>query len=127
MTDYQWPLQKALHAALEAALSCSVLDRVPPNTAMPYCRIEAQAAGDFDALVETGSETFFYLGFWSSHGGQKEVLELMDAAHTALHRQQLTLSAGDFVDMRVTRKSTTADIDGQTYKGSMTVKVMLRH
>lgn len=127
MTDHQWPLQQALFAALEAALSCPVYDSIPPNTAMPYCHIESQSAAPFDVLVETGSETFVYLGFWSSHKGQKEVLELMDDVYTALHRQRLTLSAGEFVDMRVTARNTTADIDGRTYKGSMTVKVMLRH
>lgn len=127
MTDYQFPLQQALFSALSAALSCSVYDDVEAGADLPYCQIDAQAAAPFDALVETGAETFFYLSFWSSYEGQMEVLSLMAEAYTALHRQKLTLSVGTFVDMRVTAQATVRDTDEKTYTGKMTVKVMVRH
>ena len=45
----------------------------------------------------------------------------------ALHQQKLPMDAGRMVRAFVTRKRTVPDIDGETFQGAVTVRLIFEH
>lgn len=99
MSDPTWALQKAIYAALDAALAIPVHDMgaIPAGAAMPYVAIgPIQASGD-DRLATLADRTLVYLTAWTDYGGQKQALEYVATIYGALHRARLTLETGRLV------------------------------
>lgn len=127
MADPSWATHLAIFDALAAGLSIPVYDDVPKNSAYPYVTISAQVIANDDPVSSRRDERFFTLTVWSTAAGQKEVLDTIAEIHTALHRKQLTLTIGRMVKAFVIRKVSNRDADGETYQGTVTVRVLTEH
>lgn len=123
MADAGFSVQKAVYAALDAALSCSVYDHVPQGAAYPYVVIDSQLQVDADGIGARAEDRSVYLSIWSTYKGQKEVLDIVADIRAALHRTRPTLDSGTAVWMTVARATTQRDADGETFQGLVTVRV----
>lgn len=117
------PTQKAVYTALtgDAALSAlvtGVYDRVPERTVFPY--LVFGNSGGVDAATNTsdGASVRMELAAYSREGGRKQVLEILERIHAALHQQALTLTGGwRLVWLRVERVRAEMLSDGMTWRG----------
>lgn len=129
MSDPTWALQKAIYAALDAALAIPVHDMgaIPAGAAMPYVAIgPIQASGD-DRLATLADRTLVYLTAWTDYGGQKQALEYVATIYGALHRARLTLETGRLVRAYVVRRGTEADLSDEIFKGTVSVLCHVEH
>lgn len=117
-------VQTALYQTLSAALSVPVYDD-PEGGACPYVTIDAVEAREQDFLVDRLTRHLAYLTVWSTYAGKREVLQIAAAIHAALHREVLTLDAGEFVAMRIVDQRVIRDIDELTYMGNLTVELLV--
>lgn len=128
MAEPSWALQQALFAAIGTAVSPhSVYDAVPQDAAYPYVTLDSEAVDNADFLSSRMDRRFVYLNVWSAYKGQKEVKEIMAQIDAALHEQPLSLSTGSVVSVRVERKDTIRDVDGETFTGRITLRILTRH
>lgn len=127
MADPGLAVHKALLAALDAALSCSVYDGVPQGASYPYVTLDTIAAGQEDHLSGRMERRLVYLNVWSRVRGQREVLSIMGEIDAALHRNRLTLDTGRVAGAFVTRKSTTREPDNETFMGRVTIEMLIEH
>lgn len=127
MSDPALPLQSALLAALNAALTCSVYDAVPQGAAYPYVTIDYSVSVNSDLLGGYRKDTrFYYLSIWSRAYGSEEVYSIM-ASIDALSETPLTLTSGDMVSLRVERKRTSREPDNLTFMGQVTLRIISTH
>ena len=127
MSDPALPLQSALLAALNTALTCSVYDAVPQGAAYPYVTIDYSVSVNSDLLGGYRKDTrFYYLSIWSRAYGSEEVYSIM-ASIDALSETPLTLTSGDMVSLRVERKRTSREPDNLTFMGQVTLRIISTH
>jgi hypothetical protein len=125
MSDPAIPLQAALYARLTAEVSCPTYDAVPMGTPYPYVTIDSEQMSNASPLSgRKRASRLMYLSVWSDYQGQAEVKRINAEIESALDGRQLILSDGRAFGVRVERMSTSRDADGQTYQGSVTVRVM---
>lgn len=135
MTDPGWSLQKAIFSALDAALSVPVYDAVPQDAVQPYVVLASQLSVPDDPLNSRRDERHFYINVWSGKGdssglgpkGQRQALEIMGQIDAALHQARLPMDTGRMVRSYVVRKLSQPDIDGETWVGRVTVRVITEH
>jgi hypothetical protein len=127
MADPSFALQVALFARLESELSCPVFDGAPMNEAKPYVSIDSEISTNVDTLSKRRDLRFFYLSVWSDFKGQEEIKRLMSEIDTALHERPLPLDAGRVISIRVDRKQAQREPDGETYQGSVTLRILTEH
>lgn len=127
MSEPSTALQVALYSALDTALSCSVYDHVPQDSAFPYVTIDYEESFDYDYLTGRKDNRYIYISVWSQYRGQKEVKEIMATIDGALHNKRFTLTTGSVAKMRVLSKRTNRDMDGITYMGQVRVNVITNH
>jgi hypothetical protein len=124
-TDYQWAMQKALYAALDAALSVPVYDgKAPHSCALPYVTVGDVIEQPADSLSGRRTEAFVTLSVWSRYRGKKEVSGIVADIDAALHEKKLAMEHGRMIRVRVVRKRIAPDIDGETFMGSVTLRVL---
>lgn len=129
MADASVAIQKAIYSALNGNIGSGVgvYNFTPQNTPYPYVVIGGNEIISDDFFVERKSECFFYISVWSQEKGNKQVLEIISAIDTALHRKKLPLEFGAMIDCIVKRKSNNLDADGVTYMGNVTVNIMVEY
>ncbi|WP_346829436.1 DUF3168 domain-containing protein [Pseudomonas abietaniphila] len=127
MADPSFALQVALFARLESELSCPVFDGAPMNEAKPYVSIDSEISTNADTLSKRRDLRFFYLSVWSDFRGQEEIKRLMSEIDTALHERPLPLDTGRVISIRVDRKQAQREPDGETYQGSVTLRILTEH
>lgn len=127
MADPSFALQVALFARLEAELSCPVFDGAPMNQARPYASIDSEISTNADILSKRRDLRLFYLSVWSDFKGQEEVKRLMAEIDLALHERTLPLETGHVISIRVIRKQAQREPDGETYQGSVTLRILTEH
>jgi hypothetical protein len=127
MADPAFALQVALFARLESELSCPVFDGAPMNEAKPYVSIDSEISTNVDTLSKRRDLRFFYLSVWSDFKGQEEIKRLMSEIDTALHERSLPLDTGRVISIRVDRKQAQREPDGETYQGSVTLRILTEH
>lgn len=101
------------------ALTGKVSERLANNLPFPKVWIEDGGAGDWSNKDDDGLEAFINLHVGSRYDGSKEIRELMDACHAALHDANLTLANGQSVLCRYERHDIVTDSDGITRHGVM--------
>lgn len=117
--------QEAIYQALKTGLApTKVYDHVPQDTSFPYVSIDAQDIVPRDHLASTMEERFVYLSIWSRHRGKKEVWQLIASIYDIVHRQRFAMDAGQMAICHVTRLGANNDLDGLTYIGTMTLKLI---
>lgn len=127
MADPLAATHKAIYTVLNTAMSIDVYDYVPQNASYPYVEIERSVASPEDSLVTQKDNVFTFITIWSDYKGQKEILEQMETAYAALHRQKLALDNGTMVECMVQMRDTSRDIDDKTFIGSLTVRSLVEH
>lgn len=120
-----WELQKAVFAALDAALAADVYDNVPTKAEMPYVVIDNQLAVDTQAVNRARETVTLYLSVYTRGAGQKEALEIMADIKATLHNQKLVLDSGTLESMFVLREGTGRDIDDSIFTGQVTVRAII--
>jgi len=120
-----WELQKAVFAALDAALGADVYDNVPRKAEMPYVVLDNQLATDAQAVNRARETVMLYLSVYTSGAGQKEALEIMATIKETLHNQKLALDSGTLESMFVLREGTGRDIDDSIFTGQVTVRAII--
>lgn len=124
MTTVSEAVQKAVYDKLVAALpAVPVYDYPTPDAATPFAVIASQDVKPDDTLAQLGYRHQLKIQFWSSYRGQKEVLELLDAAWLALHGATLALDAGHAIVCRCASQESALDDDGLSRRGDLVVNV----
>ena len=126
MSDASWEIQKAVFAALDTALSVSVYDHVPQNTAPPYVTLGDDTVQDWSTKTTEGEESTLTIHAWSRHEGRKEVKQLLGTIKTALHEVTLSLTGFTNILTRFDFEDTFLDADGLTYHGVMRFKMLVQ-
>lgn len=127
MADPSFALQVAIFARLEAEVSCPVYDSVPMNAPKPYVSLDYEISSNSDPLASRRDTRMFYLSVWSDFRGQEEVKRLMGEIDAALHERPMPIETGRVVSIRVERKQTNREPDGETYQGSVTLRILTQH
>lgn len=114
MSDPSLALQKAVVAALRAAVGAAVYDQVPPSSVFPRITVgEGQVLGDY-ADCYLGSDTSFDVHVWSRAVGFPEAKALASQVRDALHDQMLPLDGHTVGLLQFTQSQMLRDPDGLT-------------
>jgi hypothetical protein len=129
MADAGVAIQKAIYTALNGNIGSGVgvYNFTPQNTPYPYVVISGSEIISDDYFTERKTECFFYISVWSQEKGNKQVMDIISAIDTALHRKKLSLEFGAMIDCIVKRKSNNLDADGVTYMGNLTIHIMVEY
>ncbi len=113
-----WELQRAVYAALTAALDpVPVYDDVPAGATGAYVTVGEMTAADASDKTQDGEDHTLTLHVWSTYPGKKEVKELMARIKAALHDQPLAIVGHDLVSLRFEFATDFLDPDGITRHG----------
>ena len=116
------------HVAVERRAPVPVFDAPPAGTPLPYVTVTGPAVAAAHPVASLRSDLFFYLTVWSTYRGRKEVAELIDRLHAALHDSRPSLTGGGVaIHAWVTRQDIARDADEMTFQGSMTLRVLVNH
>lgn len=136
MSDFGFPLQTAIYAALTGASPVIAGGRiyddppqaVPPRTVeYPYVEIgETQVIPDDTSGNDAGISEFVDLHIWSTYRGMKEVKEIAARIHDVLHEASLTVVGRTSAFAFIRNKRTLRDPDGVTRHGIVTVEIIHR-
>jgi Protein of unknown function (DUF3168) len=129
MSDAGWAIQTAIFTALNGNIGAgvSVYNHVPQNAAYPYVVIDGCEIVSDDYFTERKSTYNVYLSVWSQYNGNRQVLDIISAIDTALHRKKLTLTFGSMVNMIIARKRCKIDADGITYMGAVSLNIIVEN
>lgn len=128
MADPSIALQEALVARLEAEVSCPVYDGAPMGSPMPYVSFDREISTNSSPIAGRKREQrLIYLSVWSNAHGQAEVKRIIGEVVAALDERKLPLTVGRAVSVRVEQADAQRDVDGVTYQGSITIRVITTH
>jgi hypothetical protein len=113
MADAGSELQKAIYAALTAALSCDVHGRTPAAAAYPFVVIGEDTSVDWDTQGATGESLTVTLHGFSTYAGAKEIMELRGQIAAALHEATLALDSLGLVSLRREFATVFTEPDGR--------------
>jgi hypothetical protein len=92
MSLVSWPLQTALYSRLTTALApVLVYDDAPTTATFPYITLGEQTSSGAGDKTSDAEELTVTLHAWSRKAGRKEVKDLLERVHTALHNQELAV------------------------------------
>jgi hypothetical protein len=101
MSLISWPLQQALFSRLSTALApVAVYDDAPTTATFPYVTLGEQTSTGSGDKTSDAEELTVTLHAWSRKAGRKEVKDLLERIHSALHAQELTVAGFDPVTLR---------------------------
>ena len=126
MTNAVWNAQTAMYTALTGASVAGgrVYDHVPQDVTFPYVRIGESNAQPDDADLVDGTDELLTIHIWSRYRGQKEIKQIMDAIHTVLHHQDLTVTGRTHAHTSVAGVQSFLDPDGLTQHGVMQIRIL---
>ena len=128
MADPSVALQEAMFARLEDEVSCPVHDGAPMDSPMPYVSIDREISTNASPIAGRKREhRLIYLSVWSDAHGQAEVKRIIGEVVAALDERPLPIEVGRAVSVRVEQVNAHRDLDGVTYQGSITVRVITTH
>lgn len=123
-------IQKAFYEALTGstsvmALVSGVFDHVPPKQAMPYIVVGDDTAADWDTDNSTGFEATCTIHVWSEYRGRAEAQSILDEIYSLLHRQPMTMTGYNVIDVQCEYQEVGVDPDGLTRHGVMRFRVII--
>lgn len=122
-------VQKALYDALIAADICDGRvhdgDQGQGQAQAPYVEIGEWDIQADDAQVLEGLDCVATLHIWSKARGAKETQQVADAIRDALHRQPLTITGMDCMDVQVGSTSIQRDPDEIHRHGALRVTIIV--
>jgi hypothetical protein len=130
-TFSQLPLQTAIYNKLTAdatlmALVEGIFDRPPQSSAFPYVTIGDSAAKDLSNKSAVATDHKTVLHVWSRQGGRAEAATIMDRLYQLLHQGTLTVTGHTLVIMHFTANTLTLENDGETYHGTLVLRIVLQ-
>lgn len=125
-------VQKSVFAAVTAAVAGhaanpGVYDFAPQDVAFPLVEISRHIATPDNLLSRRATRHQVAITVYSTAGGQREVLEIMDLIYGALDDADLVIAGADFVRCDCERRDTARDQDGLTFTGSMMFAITYEH
>ena len=125
MADPSLAVQAALYQRLSAEVSCPIFDSVPMDSPLPYAVIDYEAMTNTSPLSgRDRASRFLYISVYSDYRGQREVKQIMGEVYAALNNRPLPIAEGRAFGIRVERMTTNRDADGQTFMGSITLRII---
>lgn len=121
------PVLAALVPASKQAAGVPLYDHVPDGAPYPYVQFLRCVATQNDALVDQIQDVQLIIGVYSSFRGQEEVLGILGAIETTLHRADLALASGNCLLCVHERSDTVRDQDGVTYTGTALFRITVAH
>jgi hypothetical protein len=126
-----YALYKAIFAALVdddtlMGLVQSVYDRPEQGAELPYVTVGDARSIDASGINDSTTEHTVVLNAWSQEGGRRQAALILDAIFQALHNKPLALTQHEAIEMRVLSTDIRLEGDGWTYRGAMTLRVVLR-
>ena len=118
---------KAVYTKLNATSGLTGLlsESLADDQVFPKIWIEDGGADDWSNKDDNGLEANINLHIGSRYRGTKELRELMDKCHAALHFVDLTLDNGQSVLCQFTRHDIVTDSDGITRHGVMRFNLLI--
>ena len=118
---------KAVYAKLNATtgLTWHCQRIIKRYDSFPKIWLEDGGADDWSNKDDDGLDAIVNLHIGSRYRGTKELRELMDKCHTALHFVDLTLANGQSVLCQFTRHDIVTDSDGITRHGIMRFNLLI--
>ncbi len=117
-------LQQAVfsHLAADTALAAllggtKVHDRPPDGAAMPYVTLGMTRAFNTDTASEKAHEHLFTLHAWSTAGGRKEAMLVLDAVRLRIDSLPAVIGAMRIVSVRVQGEDVEHDPDLRAFHG----------
>ncbi len=122
MNDAAWQLQIALVALLNNDNNIlnllgnnNVYDEVPRRHSLPYIVVEVYRGEDWSTSTEEGASYVIQLRIWSDYLGRRQVLEIGEAAESAILSANINLAGYHLINLRVQNAQLGRDQDGRTY------------
>lgn len=124
-------LQQAVfaHLASDAALGAllggdKVHDRPPEGSAMPYVTLGATRAFDAGTASEKAQEHLFTLHAWSSSGGRKQAMQILDAARLRLESLPSVSGAMRIVSIAPLAEDISHDPEMRAFHGVLRLRAV---
>ena len=126
MADASWEAQKAIYAALKAALNpVTVYDHVPQRASFPYVTIGEDTTVDAGDKTAEGQDITLTIHAWSRKRGRKEVKQILGQVRGALLGQPLMVAGYTVRFVRFEFGTTFKDADGVTYHGVQRYRIVV--
>jgi hypothetical protein len=124
-------LQQAVfsHLAADTALAAllggaKVYDRPPQGAAMPYVTLGMTRAFNADTASERAQEQFFTLHGWSSAGGRKEAMLVLEAIRARMESLPAVNGTMRIVSVRAQGEDIGHDPDLRAFHGVLRFRAM---
>ncbi len=124
-------LQQAVfsHLAADTALAAllggaKVHDRPPDGAVMPYVTLGVTRAFNADTASEKAQEHLFTLHAWSSAGGRKEAMLVLDALRLRMDTLPAVSGAMRIVSVRVQGEDIEHDPDLRAFHGVLRIRAV---
>ena len=134
MADASEAVRIAVMTRLKAALPAAsgypalqVYSDPPANMALPAVTLDRVIDEPDDLLADDVSIVTVTLTIWSGARGPKQTAAVRSAIRELMHDADLDLETGGAVMCRYVRGDVTRDSDGQTYMGSVMLRVTTEH
>ena len=124
-------LQQAVfaHLAADSALGAllggdKVHDRPPDGAAMPYVTLGMTRAFDAGTASEKAQEHLFTLHAWSSTGGRKQTMQILEAIRLRMDSLPVASGAMRIVSVAAQGEDITHDPDMRAFHGTLRLRAL---
>ena len=138
MSEFSWPLQKAVFEKLldgvadgeriiipEIDNPVAILDEIPAGTKYPYIFIGEETSIDGDTKDRTGAQHTITIHCWSQYAGQKEVKLMEKYLVDKLHEKDISILGANVVNIRREFDQVLIEIDGITRHGVSRFRIVV--
>lgn len=133
MATHAFDLQKGVYSTLISAgitdssgsAITGVFDDVPEGTEYPYITIGEDTAVDVSSKDKTIFEHTLTIHAWSQYRGRRDIKELMEQVHNALHNVAITVDGASLCNLRQEFQTTLLENDGITRHGVMRFRAVV--
>jgi len=115
-------LQKAIaalkaNAGVTALVGTRIYNHIPQNSTQfagtfPYMLVRWDNASQWDTKDSQGFDGEIRVDAWTENQGDKDILQIVDAVNSALHNNELTLTAGENLILRYENATYFTEPDG---------------
>ena len=112
--------------ALLMDMVTGVYDAVPQHAALPYVVLGDGSADDVPQLQAKISECTMQLYVWTSGGGRKAALAILQRLNALLHQATLPMSGHSLIAMRCLRAETQVQAEQDRIYGVLELSVIAR-
>lgn len=133
MATHAFDLQKAIHSALldseitdsSGSSITGIFDDVPEGTSYPYITVGEDTAVDVSSKDNTIFEHTLTIHAWSQYKGRRDIKELMEQIHNALHNVDVSVNGASLCNLRQEFQTTLLENDGITRHGVMRFRAVV--